>query len=55
VFPQRAGSLFKHADDSPASNKDLRVGLRTRFEGDLTESGEVVAPRIELLKTPSKQ
>jgi hypothetical protein len=46
---------FKGEDGSPASSKDLRVGLRIRVEGDLTESGEIVALRIELVKTPSKK
>jgi hypothetical protein len=46
---------FKSEDGSPASSKDLRVGLRIRVEGDLTESGEIVAQKIELLKTPPKK
>ena len=46
---------FKSDDGSPASSKDLRVGLRIRVEGDLTESGEIVAQRIEFLKTPPKK
>ena len=46
---------FKSDDGSPASSKDLRVGLTIRVEGDLTESGEIVAQRIELLKTPPKK
>jgi hypothetical protein len=46
---------FKRDDGSPASSKDLRVGLRIRVEGDLTESGEIVALRIELQKAPPKK
>ena len=46
---------FKSDDGSPAASKDLRVGLRIRVEGDLTESGEIVAQKIELLKTPPKK
>jgi hypothetical protein len=46
---------FKNDDGSPASSKDLRVGLRIRVEGDLTESGEIVALKIELLKAPPKK
>jgi hypothetical protein len=46
---------FKRDDGSPASSKDLRVGLRIRVEGDLTESGEIVAQRIELQKAPPKK
>jgi hypothetical protein len=46
---------FKSDDGSAASSKDLSVGLVIRVEGDLTESGELVAQRIELLKTPPKK
>ena len=46
---------FKNDDGSPAGSKDLRVGLRIRVEGDLTESGEIVAQKIELLKAPPKK
>jgi len=46
---------FKSEDGSPAGSKDLRVGLRIRVEGDLTESGEIVAQKIELLKAPPKK
>jgi hypothetical protein len=46
---------FKSDDGSPAGSKDLRVGLRIRVEGDLTESGEIVAKKIELQKTPPKK
>ena len=43
---------FKSDDGSPAGSKDLRVGLRIKVEGDLSESGEIAARRIELEKTP---
>ena len=46
---------FKSDDGSSASSKDLRVGLRIRVEGDLTESGEIVAKKIELQKAPPKK
>ena len=46
---------FKSDDGSPAGSKDLRVGLRIKVEGDLTESGEIVALKIELKKAPPKQ
>jgi hypothetical protein len=46
---------FRSDDGSPAGSKDLRVGLRVRVEGDLTESGEIVALKIELLKAPPKK
>ena len=41
---------FKSDDGGPASSKDLSVGLTIRVEGDLTESGEIVAQRIVILK-----
>jgi hypothetical protein len=47
--------LFKDADGSLASSKDLRVDFRIWVEGDLTKSDEMVAQRIEMLKTPSKK
>jgi hypothetical protein len=46
---------FKSDDGSAASSKDLRVGLRIKVEGDLTESGEIVAQKIELQKSPPKK
>ena len=41
---------FKSDDGSLSGGKDLRVGLAIRVEGDLEESGEIVAKKIELLK-----
>ena len=41
---------FKSDDGSPASGKDLRVGLKIHVDGDLTESGEIVAQKIVLEK-----
>jgi hypothetical protein len=41
---------FKSDDGSPASSKDLRIGLKIHVEGDLTESGEIVAHKIVLEK-----
>jgi hypothetical protein len=38
-----------HADGSPASAKDLHVGIKVRIEGELPESGELIAHRITLL------
>jgi hypothetical protein len=46
---------FKSDDGGPASSKDLRVGLRIKVEGDLTESGEIVAQKIEIQKPPPKK
>ena len=46
---------FKNDDGSPATSKDLRVGLRIRVEGDFTETGEIAAQRIRLLETRAKK
>ena len=37
---------IKRQEGASASAKDLRVGLKVKVEGDLTESGEIVAHRI---------
>ena len=42
-------TTFQHADGSPASSKDLRVGVMVRIEGELPESGEIIAHRITLV------
>ena len=42
-------TTFQHADGSPASSKDLRVGVTVRIEGELPESGEIIAHRINVL------
>jgi hypothetical protein len=42
-------TVILHADGSPASAKDLQVGVMVRIEGELPESGEIVAHRIQLL------
>jgi uncharacterized protein DUF5666 len=39
---------IKRQDGSKGSAKDLRVGVKVRIEGDLKESGEIVAQKIEL-------
>jgi uncharacterized iron-regulated membrane protein len=39
---------IKRQDGSKGSAKDLRIGVKVRVEGDLTESGEIVAQKIEL-------
>lgn len=39
---------IKRQDRTAGTPEDLRVGLRIRVEGDLTESGEVVALKITL-------
>jgi hypothetical protein len=39
---------IKQQDGSPGSSKDLRVGVSVRIEGELTESGEIIAQRIYL-------
>ena len=35
-------------DGSVASEKDLKVGITVRVEGDLSESGEIVAKKIRI-------
>jgi hypothetical protein len=42
-------TTIQHADGSPASAKDLHVGIKIRIEGELPESGEIIAHRIILL------
>jgi hypothetical protein len=42
-------TTIQRADGSPASEKDLRVGVMVRIEGQLPESGEIIAHRITLL------
>jgi hypothetical protein len=37
---------IKRQDGNSGSAKDLRVGLKVKVDGDLTESGEIVAHRI---------
>lgn len=40
---------FKKPDGSAGSAKDLRKGLSVHVEGDLTESGEIVAQKVGIL------
>ena len=42
-------TTIQHADGSPASAKDLQVGVMVRIEGELPENGEIIAHRIQLL------
>lgn len=47
---------IRKKDGSPATAKDLHVGLRVGVEGDLTESGEIIAKRIEIqTEAPEKK
>jgi hypothetical protein len=39
---------IKKSDDSAASADDLKVGVKVRVMGELTESGEVLAAKIKL-------
>ncbi len=39
---------IQRADGSKGSDKDFRVGVKVKVDGDLTESGEVVAARIAI-------
>jgi len=41
-----AKTEIKREDGNTATAKDLRVGSKVRVDGDLTESGEIVARRI---------
>jgi hypothetical protein len=43
-----ADTAIVHADGKPASEKDLKVGVKVHILGDLQESGEVKAQRIEI-------
>ena len=42
---------IKKSDGSPGTVKDLRVGLLVRIEGELTETGEIIAQKIEIEKS----
>lgn len=44
---------IKRQDGSAGSAKDLRVGIRIRVEGELTEAGEVLAQKIEVTQEDS--
>ena len=39
---------IKRPDGSKGSAKDFHPGLKVKVEGDLTETGEVIAQKIEL-------
>ena len=41
---------IRRSDGSAGTAKDLRVGTKVKVEGELTETGEVVARKIELEK-----
>ncbi|MHB8654020.1 MAG: DUF5666 domain-containing protein [Terriglobia bacterium] len=46
---------IKHQDGSAGSSKGFRMGVQVKVEGDLTESGEIVARTIEIeTETESK-
>jgi hypothetical protein len=46
---------IKNKDGRSAAAKDLRVGLRVRVDGNLTESGEIIARRIEIQQSPGEK
>jgi hypothetical protein len=47
---------IKRADGSAGSSKDLQAGSWVHVEGELSESGEVIAAKIELMQhAPKKQ
>jgi hypothetical protein len=39
---------IQRADGNKGSDKDFRVGVKVKVDGDLTESGEVVTARIAI-------
>ncbi len=41
---------IKRQDGTSGSPRDLRIGSKISVEGDLTESGEIVAQKIEIEK-----
>jgi hypothetical protein len=41
-------------DGSEGSSKDLRVGIRIHVDGDLTESGEIIAQKIAIQSEEKK-
>jgi hypothetical protein len=43
------------ADGSSGSSQDLQVGKTIHVDGDLQESGEIIAHKIELLKEAEKR
>jgi hypothetical protein len=50
-----ADTAIVHADGKPASEKDLKTGVKVHILGDLQESGEVKAQRIEIEDGASKK
>ena len=46
---------IRRKDGSAGTTKDLRVGIVIRVEGDLSESGEILAHRIAIQEEPAKQ
>ncbi len=53
LFHVRYGekTVIKRPDGSSGSAQDVRVGLRIKVEGELTQSGEIVAQKIEIQKS----
>jgi hypothetical protein len=45
----------RRQDGSAGSPKDLRVGLSIHVDGDLTESGQIVAHRIKIQASEEKK
>ncbi len=48
-----AKTAIKRHDGSQGSEKDLRVGVRIKVEGDLAESGEIDSRKIEIESEPA--
>ncbi len=55
IFHVRYGDKteIKRKDGTAGSAKDLRVGLGVRVDGDLTESGEILAQKIVIQQEPA--
>ena len=45
---------IRRKDGSAGTAKDLRVGIVIHVEGDLSESGEILAHRIAIQEEPAK-
>ncbi len=45
----------KRADGSSGTPKDLRMNALVHVEGDLSESGEILAAKIQILSPPSSK
>ncbi len=44
----------KRADGSPGAARDLQIGIRIHVDGDLMESGDIIAHKIAILPQEKK-